>query len=945
MRPGIIVLVLVLMVTALVAEGDFLWQEGGLPIVISQDVRWNGSSVETPDCGTIIIWTELLSDNYNLYGMRLDAESQMIWDEPRLLVDDALPVFDEKITLAPDGSIYISWFELSAGTMKVNRFDLEGNPQWTSPFSQDCYTGYYYDDKYNCGMIPVIEGGVYVFWKSDSSSYAMRLSATGAQIWDEPLALFDEISEYTWIKCVVSDGQDGFLVASDISQEDEDVVVIQHVLDYGVIDWSLSLPETEILKLIQSGDNEFAAFSVENGDQDQFCLYRFNLGGELIDDEPLTMGCCDYAHSIDISIDTEGNLYPGWSYYVDQTGSMSVAKVTPDNQILWQNDMDNDSNYNYDNMHVDVDAAGNVYQAWQDNTINGIRVLKLNPDGGLHWNKLLASDVNTYSGYVNMVMDAREEGVCFLWCDASNEHESIFRQIYSEGALPQFDEESSVIHQGWTNDIYNLSYAVRDEPQDELFFSWWNYTNKSMYVQSLNMDGELGLEPPGIQMAIGMLYGNECLAILPYGDLYYIVWESRVNHSHGLYCNLIDAQGNRQWAEDLLILSPFVFDLTVSLYQDQLLIYWQQFGYAWRMEMVAQRVINGELAWEEPVVIDENVSYICCAKDDYVVWTDSRNRLNALRLDESGEPCEGWGDEGVNPGEDHSAFTCFLEKMDDGIAIVWRESSNGTLLVRMQILHEDGTLEFDECPVLAQSSYLSIEDVAINNSTVFATIVSNGAMSMVACDLAGNTLWDEPVVIDPAMYNSGNMASTPDGILVTYSKYVEEDYHYDLYLQHVDFDGNMWSEPKMVCGHRGYRYEGKIVAAPDNKYFITWLDTRDMLEKYFLYSQLYQYEPVAIDDRTAIPAWDPNLTTYPNPFNPETTVQFSLQKDTKVALKVYNVKGQLVRTLCDEVLPLGEHQIEWDGRDNIDKNVSSGVYLINLNVNGRVYRSKALLLK
>ena len=59
----------------------------------------------------------------------------------------------------------------------------------------------------------------------------------------------------------------------------------------------------------------------------------------------------------------------------------------------------------------------------------------------------------------------------------------------------------------------------------------------------------------------------------------------------------------------------------------------------------------------------------------------------------------------------------------------------------------------------------------------------------------------------------------------------------------------------------------------------------------------------------------PELSNYPNPFNPVTTVTFSLPAASKVSLNIYNIIGQKVITLADEYLPAGEHEYFWNGRD------------------------------
>jgi Zinc carboxypeptidase/FlgD Ig-like domain/Carboxypeptidase regulatory-like domain len=72
---------------------------------------------------------------------------------------------------------------------------------------------------------------------------------------------------------------------------------------------------------------------------------------------------------------------------------------------------------------------------------------------------------------------------------------------------------------------------------------------------------------------------------------------------------------------------------------------------------------------------------------------------------------------------------------------------------------------------------------------------------------------------------------------------------------------------------------------------------------------------------------------YPNPFNPKTTVSFNLNQDADVAINVFNIKGQKVRTLVNEKMEAGYHQIDWQGNDDEGKPVSSGVYFVIVDAN------------
>jgi flagellar hook assembly protein FlgD len=89
------------------------------------------------------------------------------------------------------------------------------------------------------------------------------------------------------------------------------------------------------------------------------------------------------------------------------------------------------------------------------------------------------------------------------------------------------------------------------------------------------------------------------------------------------------------------------------------------------------------------------------------------------------------------------------------------------------------------------------------------------------------------------------------------------------------------------------------------------------------------------------------LQNHPNPFNPETTISFLTAEDAENAeLVIYNIKGQKVKTLVNEVLPAGEHSVVWDGKNTNNKAVASGIYFYNLKVGKKsIATRKCLLLK
>jgi hypothetical protein len=103
-------------------------------------------------------------------------------------------------------------------------------------------------------------------------------------------------------------------------------------------------------------------------------------------------------------------------------------------------------------------------------------------------------------------------------------------------------------------------------------------------------------------------------------------------------------------------------------------------------------------------------------------------------------------------------------------------------------------------------------------------------------------------------------------------------------------------------------------------------------------------EPTGIDPVAFANTLDDN---YPNPFNPTTTIKYSIASAGRVSLKVYNAAGQLVRTLVDEEqAPTAEgFSVTWDGASNTGEKVASGVYFYRLTANEFSQTKKMVLLK
>jgi len=111
-----------------------------------------------------------------------------------------------------------------------------------------------------------------------------------------------------------------------------------------------------------------------------------------------------------------------------------------------------------------------------------------------------------------------------------------------------------------------------------------------------------------------------------------------------------------------------------------------------------------------------------------------------------------------------------------------------------------------------------------------------------------------------------------------------------------------------------------------------------MVEGYNVFSQTIELNTPIEETQIFIP--EISLEAYPNPFNNILTIKFAVPKKGRSCLEIYNILGQKIAKLVDKELQLGLYQQSWNAQG-----ISSGLYLIILVMENKIYSKKVLLLK
>ncbi|UCE05301.1 MAG: T9SS type A sorting domain-containing protein, partial [bacterium] len=185
-----------------------------------------------------------------------------------------------------------------------------------------------------------------------------------------------------------------------------------------------------------------------------------------------------------------------------------------------------------------------------------------------------------------------------------------------------------------------------------------------------------------------------------------------------------------------------------------------------------------------------------------------------------------------------------------------------------------------------------------------------------------------------------------------------DDFHIYLKLSDGGHPIDRTSEVSVLLGASNFRTIVESTAGPGESYYMSgsgWLDLYDFSFSNSQWNQTANFcmKGLTVDGSFSNASESDKIMTeefqltqnYPNPFNSATTIQYYLLKSSKVTLKIFNIRGEEVKTLVHLGETAGWKTVKWDGTDNSGQTVNSGMYIYRLDVDGKVLSRKMMYLQ
>lgn len=903
------------------AEGAVKWAAEGVPICTADWSEWHPAQVSDGQGGAIIAWS-----NGGIYAQRISGQGNIQWqvdgvtvcgqaaDLPAIVSDDA-------------GGAVLTWVDsrrtCSALDVYAQRIDGSGAAQWQGDGVEvSTATGTLgYFGKFP-QLVPDETGGAIVAWWDDRSDtadiYVQRINGSGILQWGENGTAVCQGLGSQYHPKVVPDGVGGAVVTWQDYRDGPDRgydVYAQRVNASGSAQWT----ENGIPVCTAMGDQEYPEM-----------IPAGNAGAIIVWSDSRHASSSPLAHAFSQRIDGVGAV--GWA-----TDGLAVATRTGE-----QRDPAMVSDGIGGAIVVWVDSRSATQSSYADDDIYAQRI---DASAVTLWS---VDDVPVCTAVGRQCLPSGVSdgtgGALVVWQDNRAGYNDIYAQHVNSSGVALWTQDGLAVcnvagdqsHPRITPDGVGGAIVVWGDARP------WP-ANKGIYGQYIDGAGSRRWTSSGVPLCTAAGGQDEIVMVPDGSDGAIVAWSDGRNGNDDIFAQRVDGSGAVRWA------SNGIGICTVA-------------GYRASLRMVSDGFGGAIIAW-----VDRRAGE-----------TD----IYAQRISNAG--AVQWDTDGVavctQPGS--QLYPELVSDSDGGAIVVWSDHRVGTTGVYGQRIDGAGVAMWATNGVPVSASPTSVGEPTVGcdgtggavvawpkNDDIFAQhITAAGVRTWVPDDLPVCTaagIQDSPIVTPDGKLLSWMDSRTPCEIPYIHASVIGE--LVPTFLKDATWtvrDAKVYLAWTLSVCDEGARFHVRRASASDEQFVdlltagveqdnrcFSCIDSTCLPGGTYAYrveyaasgtSRLLLFET----ERMVIPSAE--LILYqnrPNPFNPVTRIRFTLPRDTRVTLSVFNVDGRRVTTLVDGIVPTGLNERRWDGTNADGSEAGSGVYFYRLTADGRSFCKKMVLLK
>ena len=710
-----------------------------------------------------------------------------------------------------------------------------------------------------------------------------------------------------------------------------------------------------------TGDTYIGFFSNDSGNYD-VRLQRLDPQGNelwenqgiLISDNPAMTWLTDW----DMTVDEDNHAILTFQD-IRNAGNNNIYayRIAPDGTFIWGSDgieLSNTTAFSA-SPKVVVTSAGNVVVAWQEDAISLVQ--KIAPDGTLLWGAtgITISSANTISWPQPFAIDNDE--ILLKYFDDSGQPWAPTRHCY----MQRYDSDGNAV---WTSptvvsnaggiSAWTQVFNIISDENNGCFITWHDSrgggTISYPFVQHINSDGSVGFAANGVQLSTETnrqnFYPESVYNAAAYELTTYWSQTDGNQNDHGITGQKIDAEGNLIWGANGNNIIPvsdlYVLPFAVRQANDDVIILYEKNVDTMNSYVEAMKLdADGNFVWPGDSVqmcsiASEKVHSVASQfSNGHIIasWEDNRNGAKDIfaqniNLD---------GTLGIGLPVFLTSFEG--ELIDTGIELTWstfgEPDVTGWNVLRSETSFEEAIqLNMDMIPATGSpttaADYTFLDEQISMSHTYFYWLES-------IFNSSNPLYWGPIMLMVPTVLNPPqNVEVDPNTGTVSWDP--PEPYPgAELLGYNIYRDGTllgMISETFCQLENliNGVVYNVGISAVYD-------VGESEIVE--------VEFEYTGTGAGNNIIATTELTGNYPNPFNPETTISFSLNpEDAEDAeLIIFNIKGQKIKTFRINSSTLQSiNSITWNGTDNSNRSVSSGVYFYKMRAGARYTNTRKMIL-